>query len=95
MASATDQNATKGGDSAYYLWIGKGFSELAAFRLRATSMDSGEVGMRGELGMPLSFLHGLQEGIAIAALERDADHGFGSFIGKGKSREKRFALGEM
>ncbi|KAI6686209.1 hypothetical protein NL676_032122 [Syzygium grande] len=49
----------------------------------------GEVGVRGELNVPLSFIRGVQEGVAVAALERDAAMALVLRSEKGKSREKK------
>ncbi|KAI6695822.1 hypothetical protein NL676_023532 [Syzygium grande] len=67
MANATYQNATKGGDSAYHLGLAR-LPAGVANEIEDGLSGLGEVGVRGELGVPLSFLHRLQEG---AALDRE------------------------
>ncbi|KAI6670169.1 hypothetical protein NL676_005054 [Syzygium grande] len=95
MASAINQNATKAEDLAYRL-------ESVGLRARAANEiedDLGgleEVGVRGELGVPLSFLHRLQEGAVVASHLRETPAMAPVLQSrKEKSREKHFALETM
>ncbi|KAI6694506.1 hypothetical protein NL676_022216 [Syzygium grande] len=86
MASATDKNATKGGGLVYRFGL-VGLLVRTRDKIEDDLGGLGEVGVRGELGVPLSFLRRLQEGAAgaaVAALERDAGHGSGPSIEEGK-----------